>query len=107
MLLSNAPAKSDSTNGNRMGGISFLTTDNWLKSLKYGILSDLNWFLCENATNFPDYSPESRELRTDWSKTIVVQIRGKFVCEKRELTAARLDQKGIFRAQLLFSCQLQ
>ena len=35
--------------------------------------------------NFPDYSPESPDLRTDWSKSIVVQIRGKFVCEQREL----------------------
>ena len=83
--LSNAPANSSSTNGNGMGGISFLTTDNWLKSLKYGILIGLNQFLPEIATNFADYSPESPDLRTDWLKSIVVQIRGKFVCEQREL----------------------
>ena len=29
----------------------FLTTDNWLKSLKYGILIGLNQFLPENATH--------------------------------------------------------
>ena len=68
-----------------MGGISFLTTHNWLKSLKYGILIGLNRFLPENATNFPDYSPESPELLTYWSKSIVVQIREKFVCEQQEL----------------------
>ena len=83
--LSNAPVKSHGTNGNGMGGISFLTTDNWLKSLKYSILIGLNQFLPENATNFADYSPESPNLRTDWSKSIVVQIRGKFVCEQWEL----------------------
>ena len=63
----------------------WLTTDNWLKSLKYGVLIGLNQFLPENATSFADYSPESPDKRTDWSKSIVMQIRGKFVCELHEL----------------------
>ena len=45
---SNAPGKTDSTNGNGMRGISFSTTDNWLKSLKYGVLIGRNQFLPEN-----------------------------------------------------------
>lgn len=39
--------------------ISFLTTDNWLKSLKNSILIGVNQFLPENATSFANYSPES------------------------------------------------
>ena len=70
--LSNTTAKSDSTNGHGMLGISFLTTDNWLKSLKYGILIGLNQFLPENARSFADYSPGNPDNRTNWSKSIVV-----------------------------------
>ena len=86
MNLSNVPAKSDSTNGHGMRGIFFVSsTDNWLKSLKYGVLIGLNHFLPENATSFANYSPKSPDKQTDWSKSIVMQIRGKFVCEQREL----------------------
>jgi len=63
----------------------FLTTDNWLKSLKYGIPIGLNQFLNGNATSFADYSPENPDNLTDWLKSIVVQIRGKFVREQHEL----------------------
>ena len=63
----------------------WLTTDNCLKSLKYGDLIGLNQFLPKNATSFADYSPESPDKQTEWSKSIVMQIRGKFVCEQREL----------------------
>jgi len=42
--LSNTLAKNDSTKGNGMSRISFLATDNWLKSFKYGILIGLNQF---------------------------------------------------------------
>ena len=85
LYLSNAPAKSDSTNGHGMRRIFLVTTDNWRKSLKYGVLIGLNQFLPENAMSFADYSPESSDKQTDWSKSIVMQIRGKFECEQREL----------------------
>ena len=62
-----------------------LTTDNWLKSLKYGVLIGLNQCLPKNATSFADYSPESPDKQTEWSKSIVMQIREKLVCEQREL----------------------
>ena len=63
----------------------FSTTDNWLKSLKYSILIGLNQFLPENATSFADCSPESPDNRTNWSKSIVVQIWEKFLREQHEL----------------------
>ena len=68
-----------------MGGISFLTTDNWLKSLKYSILIGLNHVLPEKAMSFANYSPESPRQSNRLIKYIVVEIRGKFVCEQRKL----------------------
>lgn len=59
------PAKGDSINGHGMCEISFnfLTTDNWIKLLKYCILIGLNQLLPKNARSFTDYSPETLTIK--------------------------------------------